>query len=90
LAVIENYHTKHVAALKAVADRLKAASQKAAAALEASSVDETGEQMRDFKAAINFNTTFARWSQNPSMPFYSNVVKTCRFSLMLVQFGLGQ
>ncbi|BDD79852.1 hypothetical protein [Burkholderia phage FLC9] len=88
LAVIENYHTQHVTALKGVADRLKAAAQKAAAAFDAKTVDESGEEMRDFKAAVNFNTTFARWAQNPAMPFYANIVKTCRFSLMLVQFGL--
>jgi hypothetical protein len=90
LGVIENFHTQHLTKLKSLADRLKAASQKAAAALAAKTVDESGEEMRDFKAAINFNTTFARWSQNPAMPFYSNIVKTCRFSLMLVQFGLTQ
>jgi hypothetical protein len=90
LAVIENFHTQHVTALKNVADRLKSAAQKASAALDTSSVDESGEEMRDFKAAVNFNTTFARWAQNPAMPFYSNIVKTCRFSLMLVQFGLAQ
>ena len=89
LSVIENFHKTHVAALKGVADRLKAASQKASAALEASTVDESGEELRDFKAAINFNTTFARWAQNPAMPFYSNIVKTCRFALMLVQFGVS-
>jgi hypothetical protein len=109
LAVLENYHTKHVTALKAIADKLKAASQKAAQAMESgksnapaashapaqaypaleAEVVDNGDEMRDFKAAINFNTTFARWSQNPAMPFYGSIVKTCRFCLMLVQFGLS-
>lgn len=89
LSVIENFHERHVNELKQLADKLKAASAKAAQAVEAKTLDNEGDALRDFKAAVNLNVAFARWSQQPALPFYSHVIRTARFALQLAQFGVS-
>jgi hypothetical protein len=83
LMVIENFHKTHLGELKKVADRMKAASSKAAASFASSTVDESGDAMREFKSAVNLNAAYARWSQSPALPFYSQMIRACRAMVMV-------
>jgi hypothetical protein len=89
LGVIENFHKNHAPKLKVVSERLKVASNKAVEAFAGSVVGEgAADAERELKAALNLNAMFARWAQNPTLPFYSYIVSACRFVLAWCQMSI--
>lgn len=90
LAVIEQFHKTKFKQMKLMGDRLKKASTKAVSEMERVTVgDEGGDSISEFRGALNMNTTFARWTQMPAIPFYSHILSSARATLFLAQHAMS-
>jgi hypothetical protein len=73
-------------------DSIKSASEKAEKAMgKAKDSDDVASKaaVPYYKAMLNFNAAYARWSQTPAMPFLNHSLTTVRAILSLVGKNLS-
>lgn len=73
--------------------KLEAASEKATKAydkLKDSSDSADRASLPYYKAMLNFNAAYARWTQQPAVPFASHALTTVRSAMVIVQKSLAQ
>lgn len=72
-------------------DAIKTASAKATKAMESAKTgdEEARATVAYYRAMINFNAAYARWVQQPAVPFSGSVLSTVRATLALIEKNLA-
>lgn len=72
--------------------KLEAASKKAESAASKLGKGEASEQAAAtyYRALLNFNVSYARWIQQPTIPFTKTALQVVRTAMVLVERSMGQ
>lgn len=81
---------KRSADVKTAKSKVEAASKKATSAVEKANNDEDSKHcVPYYRAALNFNASYARWAQSPSMGLASNALTTIRAVMVVISKSLS-